>query len=109
MKSLAFEHFGKNVPKRAKLSPDSWIQLALQLAYYQLHQGNATAYETGTLRKFHEGRTDTIRMPTMESVHFVEAMSKEQRNLNGNAIFKLLESAIARHKKYSMDVMNGIN
>ena len=108
MKSLAFDHFGKNVPKQAKLSPDSWIQLALQLSYYQLHKNHAPAYETGTLRKFHEGRTDTIRMPTMESVHFVEAMSKEQRNLNEDAIFTLLENAIARHKKYSVDVMNGI-
>lgn len=108
VRSLAFDDFGKNVPKRAQLSPDSCIQVALQLAYFRLHRAHAPAYETGTLRKFHQGRTDTIRLPTMESVHFVEAMSRIPRPLTENVLFTLLESAVARHKKYSVEVMNGM-
>jgi hypothetical protein len=74
-----------------------------------LNSSHAPAYETGTLRRFHEGRTDTIRLPNKESVHFVEAISQQPRpaTTTPSVLSTLLESAIASHKQYAVDVMNG--
>ena len=35
--AYTFKRFGKNLPKSVKLSPDSFIQMAFQLAFYRLH------------------------------------------------------------------------
>uniref|UniRef100_A0A915E0D7 Choline/carnitine acyltransferase domain-containing protein n=1 Tax=Ditylenchus dipsaci TaxID=166011 RepID=A0A915E0D7_9BILA len=102
--SLTFDHYGKNVPKAAHLSPDSYIQLALQLAFYQIHGFSPPTYETGTLRKFKEGRTDTIRLPNAASAEFV-ALAAESPN--HHELGDLLQKAIASHKHYSNLVMNG--
>jgi carnitine O-acetyltransferase len=58
----------------AKLSPDAYIQQALQLAWYK-DQGYATAtYETASTRMMLHGRTDVIRTLSVESRSFVKAM-----------------------------------
>jgi carnitine O-acetyltransferase len=58
----------------AKVSPDSFIQQALQLAWYR-DQGYVTAtYESASTRGFLHGRTETIRSVTTDSRAFVKAM-----------------------------------
>jgi len=58
----------------AKVSPDSFIQQALQLAWYR-DQGYVTAtYESASTRGFLHGRTETIRSVTTDSRVFVRAM-----------------------------------
>uniref|UniRef100_A0AAR2JKB1 Choline/carnitine acyltransferase domain-containing protein n=1 Tax=Pygocentrus nattereri TaxID=42514 RepID=A0AAR2JKB1_PYGNA len=64
MKVIVFSHFGKNVPKSYKMSPDAFIQVALQLAYYRTYKRCCATYESASLRMFKLGRTDTIRSAT---------------------------------------------
>uniref|UniRef100_A0A0K0F336 Carnitine O-acetyltransferase (inferred by orthology to a human protein) n=1 Tax=Strongyloides venezuelensis TaxID=75913 RepID=A0A0K0F336_STRVS len=100
-----FTEFGKNFPKQVKVSPDSFIQMAFQLAFYRIHKTHPPTYETATLRKFSEGRTETIRLPTIESTEFVEALVNS-RSTDGE-ISNLLKKAIESHKQYSVMAMNG--
>ena len=48
----------------ANYSPDVFVQLALQLAYYRLRGHTTPVYETALTRSFHHGCSETIRSLT---------------------------------------------
>ncbi|KJE90270.1 carnitine palmitoyltransferase 2 [Capsaspora owczarzaki ATCC 30864] len=70
--ALRFDRFGKNVPKRAGISPDAFIQMAFQLAYYRQHHLAPSTYESCNTKHFLSGRTETIRSLSAESLAFIE-------------------------------------
>ncbi|CAG8579603.1 2587_t:CDS:10 [Ambispora leptoticha] len=70
---LHYYEYGADWLKSVKLSPDAFVQMALQLAY-QRHYGQPTAtYESASTRAFLHGRTETVRSCSLESVAFVKA------------------------------------
>lgn len=71
---LVHNAFGKGVIKKCRLSPDAFIQMGLQLAYFKDHQSFSLTYESSMTRLFREGRTETVRPCTTESCAFVKAM-----------------------------------
>lgn len=73
---LDFTEFGKNDIKTWNCSPDGAVQLAFQAAYFELHGKAPPVYEACATRKFHHGRTETIRSTTIESKAFMEALKK---------------------------------
>ncbi|KAK0402836.1 hypothetical protein QR680_016565 [Steinernema hermaphroditum] len=105
IRSYSFEHFGKNVPKSHKISPDSFIQIAFQLAFFRLHGNHPPTYETATLRKFAHGRTDTIRLPNVASAFFVSEICAQRST--SDQLATLLRAATTAHKDYSVLAMNG--
>jgi len=46
------------------LSPDAVIQMAIQLAYYKMHNRVTSTSEACTVQHFHLGRTEAIRSVT---------------------------------------------
>ncbi|ETN68346.1 Choline/Carnitine O-acyltransferase [Necator americanus] len=121
-----FKRYGKNFPKSVKISPDSWIQMAFQLAFYRIHSAcehhhcwllyvvhftpNVIStvpptYETATLRKFSEGRTENIRSPNVLVDIFVKKMASGREPIAD--VYDALKAAADSHKKYSMDCMSG--
>src|SRR5699024_8095127 len=54
----AFKGYGKGLIKKFKCSPDSYIQMILQLAYYKKHGVNRPTYEAAATRKYALGRTE---------------------------------------------------
>lgn len=66
--------YGKGFMKVNSISPDAYIQMALQLAYYRDAGKFNLTYEASMTRLFREGRTETVRPCTIESAKWVKAM-----------------------------------
>ncbi|KAL6463584.1 hypothetical protein MHYP_G00279750 [Metynnis hypsauchen] len=105
MKVIVFPHFGKNVPKSYKMSPDAFIQVALQLAYYRTYKRCCATYESASLRMFKLGRTDTIRSATSDSANFVKTMDDPIKQNTEKVA--LLEKAVKAHRAYTDVAIRG--
>ncbi|XP_060625877.2 carnitine O-palmitoyltransferase 1, liver isoform isoform X1 [Anolis sagrei] len=87
--SFPFDTFGKGLMKKAKTSPDAFVQLALQLAHYRDMGKFCLTYEASMTRLFKEGRTETVRSCTTQSCKFVQAMDDPSETLEKKvALFK---------------------
>jgi hypothetical protein len=82
-----------------KLSPDSYIQMVLQLAYYCLHGKWTDTYETASTRQFLHGRTDCIRTWSMDAANFVKTFCDPEVNVKAEQI---LFSRIFHTMKYQI-------
>ncbi len=50
--------------------------MAIQFAFYRIHQTPGAHYESGSTRMFNQGRTEVIRSCSNESIQFAKAMLK---------------------------------
>jgi carnitine O-acetyltransferase len=57
----------------ARLPPDAYTQLALQLAWYRSRGFLTATYETALTRMFDAGRTECVRSASVEGLDFVQA------------------------------------
>ena len=99
--------YGKAAIKKFGVSPDSWAQMIIQLAYRRLVGDNRVGgtYEAATTRKFNKGRTETIRVVSSESDAWAKSMdnpgvSREDRK-------KLFDAASKRHISLAREAGNG--
>ncbi|CAL8295078.1 unnamed protein product [Gadus morhua 'NCC'] len=106
VKVLVFSHFGQNVPKQHKLSPDAFVQLALQLAYFRMYNMCGSTYESASLRMFKYGRTDAIRSTTMDLSKFVMAMDDPDKQ-NTQKI-ALMRQAVQTHRQTTKEAIHGL-
>ncbi|KKZ68392.1 carnitine O-acetyltransferase [[Emmonsia] crescens] len=101
----AFQGYGKGLIKKFKCSPDAYVQMIIQLAYFKMYGKNRPTYESASTRKFQQGRTETTRTVSDESVTFCKshtdiAAPREQ-------VVKNLRAALAAHSKYTADASVG--
>uniref|UniRef100_A0A674D2B7 Peroxisomal carnitine O-octanoyltransferase n=1 Tax=Salmo trutta TaxID=8032 RepID=A0A674D2B7_SALTR len=100
----AFTSFGKAAIKQRKLHPDTFIQLALQLAYYRQHGRLGSCYETAMTRRFYHGRTETMRPCTLEAQNWCHTMLLPAASLH---TLKALLLAFNKHNKLMAEAQNG--
>uniref|UniRef100_A0A8C2KUV1 Carnitine O-acetyltransferase n=1 Tax=Cyprinus carpio TaxID=7962 RepID=A0A8C2KUV1_CYPCA len=104
---LNFTHYGRKFPRSYKMSPDAFIQMALQLAYYRMYQTCCPTYESASLRMFKLGRTEAIRSTTTESLQFTKAMDDPSKHVQNSEKAALLEEAIKVHRKHTHMAIHG--
>ncbi|KAJ6155315.1 hypothetical protein N7470_005881 [Penicillium chermesinum] len=79
----AYQGYGKGLIKKFKCSPDAYVQMVIQLAYYKM------------------GRTETTRSVSDESVAFTKAF--HDPSVSREEVVKLFRAALAQHTKYTLD------
>ncbi|CAF0838513.1 unnamed protein product [Adineta ricciae] len=97
--------YGKGFMKKCKLSPDAYIQMALQLAHYRDSGHFNLTYEASMTRLFRDGRTETVRSCSIESSLWVKAM--EDPNVTKAERINLLRLACDYHQQQYRDAMTG--
>lgn len=97
LRILIHDHYGKGFMKTCGLSPDAFIQMALQLAYYRDAGKFCLTYEATMTRLYREGRTETLRPLTLESAAWVKAMVDGGKTPVEEKV-KLLRTACQRHQ-----------
>jgi carnitine O-acetyltransferase len=101
----AYQGYGKGLIKKFKCSPDAYVQMIIQLAYHKFYGKNRPTYESAATRRFQQGRTETCRTVSDESVAFCAAMADPAASSADCA--KLLRAALDAHVKYISDASDG--
>uniref|UniRef100_A0AAZ3RFE6 carnitine O-palmitoyltransferase n=1 Tax=Oncorhynchus tshawytscha TaxID=74940 RepID=A0AAZ3RFE6_ONCTS len=101
---FSFRDFGKGMIKKCRISPDAYIQLALQLAYYRDRGMFCLTYEASMTRLFREGRTETVRSCSNESCAFIKALEGGEV---GKVCRRLLRQASEKHQNLYKHAMTG--
>jgi carnitine O-acetyltransferase len=74
---LEIEHYGMNLIKEMGFSPDAFVQMAFQAAYYSLYGRVECTYEPAMTKRYLHGRTESIRTVSMESLAFVRKFCED--------------------------------
>ncbi|EFO22446.2 hypothetical protein LOAG_06041 [Loa loa] len=102
---LVWTKYGKGLIKKLHVSPDGFLQMVLQLAFYRNQGKFALTYEATTARLFREGRTETVRSCSSYSCDFVHAMLDP--NQTHQERLRLLHAACRYHQTMYRDAMCG--
>lgn len=90
--------YGKDAIKKFGVSPDSWAQMIIQLAYSRLignEKRMGGTYEAATTRKFFKGRTEAIRVVSCETDAWVACMNDPKTSTGQRK--ELFDAATKKH------------
>lgn len=101
----AYQGYGKGLIKKFKCSPDAYCQMVIQLAYHKMYGKNRPTYESAATRRFQQGRTETCRSVSDESVAFCNAMADP--NVDPKTTADLFRKACNAHVAYITAASDG--
>ncbi|KAI9901488.1 hypothetical protein N3K66_003305 [Trichothecium roseum] len=101
----AYQGYGKGLIKKFKCSPDAYVQMIIQLAYFKMYGKNRPTYESAATRRFQLGRTETCRTVSSESAAWCAAMN--DISVKDDARLDMFRKAIASHLEYITAASDG--
>lgn len=102
--TLEFDQYGSNFMKAMGFSPDAFVQMAYQAAYYGLYGRLECTYEPAMTKMFYHGRTEAIRPVTNESLDFVRTFWADNPAM---AKIEALKKATEKHVAITRDCSKG--
>jgi len=96
---LLFQDYGRKFILSQKFSPDAFVQIAFQLAFFKLKLVPGSTYESCMMKKYFHGRTETLRTVSKESVNFTKIFISP-RSSNAEKI-QTLREACESHTRYA--------
>lgn len=94
----AYQGYGKGLIKKFKASPDAYVQMVIQLAYFKMYGKNRPTYESAATRRFQLGRTETCRSVSDESTAWCKSMSDD--SITNDQRIELFRKAVTSHVEY---------
>ncbi|KAF2154349.1 carnitine O-acetyltransferas-like protein [Myriangium duriaei CBS 260.36] len=101
----AYQGYGKGLIKKFKCSPDAYVQMIIQLAYHKFYGKNRPTYESAATRRFQQGRTETCRSVSEDSIAFCDAMANPE--VSAEQCRELFRKALNSHVAYISDASDG--
>ncbi|KAM9773600.1 choline O-acetyltransferase-like [Syngnathus typhle] len=108
MDVFTFKDYGKEFIKKQKMSPDAFVQVALQLAFFKCNGKLVSTYESASIRRFRDGRVDNIRSATVEALAFVKCMTDERTTYTESEKMKRLRDSINAQTDYTIAAITGM-
>lgn len=100
--ALEFKGYGKNFITKYGYSPDAFVQMAFQAAYFGLYGRIECTYEPAMTKAFRHGRTEAIRTVQTHTVDFTKTFfSEAPMGQKINALQKACEGHVKLTKECS--------
>jgi carnitine O-acetyltransferase len=102
---LEFRDYGKTLIVGNKMSPDSFVQMSMILAYYRLYGKVVSTYEPVLTKAFYHGRTEAMRSATTQAKDLCTIFC----NKSATPLAKLeaLRKATAEHSRLTKESAGG--
>ncbi|KAJ2009203.1 Carnitine O-acetyltransferase mitochondrial [Coemansia thaxteri] len=101
LSTLVFDSFGKEQIKQMKVSPDAFVQMAMQLAYYRKFRHVPPTYESASTKSYLRGRTETSRSVSQHSAEWCRMMVDHPETTGLYAKSEHLKQAIVQQSQYT--------
>jgi len=102
---LEFTDYGKDLIISHKLSPDGYVQMGFQLAYFRVFGQITNIYESCSTKRYAFGRTETLRGITKECVAFLHSFTSS--SISRGEKLKKLRAAVESHSNLMKDCKEG--
>ncbi|RCH87003.1 hypothetical protein CU098_005344 [Rhizopus stolonifer] len=106
VKVLEYNKYGKYFITDMKMSPDAFVQMAFQAAYYGLYGKCECTYEPAMTKAFLHGRTEAIRSVSDASVQFVKTYYS--KTASSHEKLESLRAALKYHTKLTKECSLGL-